>query len=196
MNGRRSTMIFRSALLSVAAIFVLAACTSSDDGGETGTANEPAAGASAEETTGEMETTEPTIAELVAANGDFSTLLTAVTEAELAETLGTEGPFTVFAPTDDAFAQLPEGTLDSLLEPRNQDQLAGILTYHVVPGEVMAADVMPGEVQTVNGETFTVSMDGENVVLTDAAGNEVTVVQTDIPASNGVVHVIDGVLLP
>ena len=137
-----------------------------------------------------------TITEIVADNPDFSTLLTAVQAADLGETLSGEGPFTVFAPTDEAFAALPEGTLDSLLEPSSKDDLAGILTYHVVSGEVMAADVMPGEVMTVNGASFTVSVKDGNVFLTDAAGGKAQVVTTDVPASNGVIHIIDAVLLP
>ena len=131
--------------------------------------------------------------------GSFATLVAAVQAAELDETLRGDGPFTVFAPTDDAFAALPAGTLDTLLADPTGD-LAGILTYHVVEGEVMAADVvdMDGqEVTTVNGATFTVNVgDDGAVTLTDAAGNEVGVVQTDVDASNGVIHVIDGVLLP
>lgn len=131
--------------------------------------------------------------------GDFTTLVTAVQAAGLEETLRSEGPFTVFAPTDDAFAALPEGTLDELLaDPTGA--LAPILTYHVVEGEVMAADVVGldgQEVATVNGASFTVNVsDGGEVSLTDATGNEVNVVATDVDASNGVIHVIDGVLLP
>ena len=131
--------------------------------------------------------------------GSFATLVAAVQAAELDDTLRGDGPFTVFAPTDEAFAALPAGTLDTLLADPTGD-LAGILTYHVVEGEVMAADVvgMDGqEVTTVNGATFTVNVgDDGAVTLTDAAGNEVDVVQTDVDASNGVIHVIDGVLLP
>jgi uncharacterized surface protein with fasciclin (FAS1) repeats len=131
--------------------------------------------------------------------GSFSTLVTAAQAAGLEETLRGEGPFTVFAPTDDAFAALPAGTLDQLLADPTGD-LAGILTYHVVEGEVPAGDVagLDGQpVTTVNGATFTVNVDdGGAVTLTDAAGNEVAVVQTDVDASNGVIHVIDGVLLP
>ena len=112
------------------------------------------------------------------------------------DTLAGAGPYTVFAPTDEAFAALPEGTLDTLLDPMNQEQLAGILTYHVVPAEVMAADVTSGEVETVNGATFTVEVTDGTVTITDGQGNEAQVVQTDIVASNGVIHVIDAVLLP
>ena len=125
--------------------------------------------------------------------------MTAVQAAGLEETLRGEGPFTVFAPTDDAFAALPAGTLDTLLADPTGD-LADILTYHVVEGEVMAADVagLDGqEVTTVNGATSrSRSATTAASTLTDAAGNTVTVVQTDIAASNGVIHVIDGVLLP
>ena len=115
------------------------------------------------------------------------------------ETLRGDAPFTVFAPIDDAFAALPAGTLDTLLaDPTGE--LAGILSYHVVEGEVMAADVVDldaQEVTTVNGATFTVNVgDDGAVTLTDAAGNEVDVVQTDVDANNGVIHVIDAVLLP
>jgi uncharacterized surface protein with fasciclin (FAS1) repeats len=122
-----------------------------------------------------------------------------VQAAGLEETLRGDGPFTVFAPTDDAFAALPAGTLDALLADPTGD-LASILTYHVVEGEVLAADVagLDGQaVTTVNGATFTVNVgDDGSVSLTDAAGNEVGVVQTDIQTSNGVIHVLDGVILP
>ena len=139
------------------------------------------------------------IVDTAIAAGDFTTLVTAVQAAGLEETLRGPGPFTVFAPTDDAFAALPAGTVDTLLADPTGD-LADILTYHVVDGAVMAADVagLDGQdVATVNGATFTVEVgDDGGVSLTDAAGNTVTVVQTDIAASNGVIHVIDGVLLP
>jgi uncharacterized surface protein with fasciclin (FAS1) repeats len=124
--------------------------------------------------------------------------VTAVQAAGLEETLRGEGPFTVFAPTDAAFEKLPAGTLDALLaDPAG---LASILTYHVVAGEVMAADVadLDGEaVTTVNGATFTVNVEADgSVTITDGAGNTATVVTTDITTSNGVIHVIDSVLLP
>ena len=131
--------------------------------------------------------------------GSFATLVAAVQAAELDDKLRRDGPFTVFAPIDEAFAALPAGTLDTLLaDPTGE--LAGILSYHVVEGEVMAADVVDldaQEVTTVNGATFTVNVgDDGAVTLTDAAGNEVDVVQTDVDANNGVIHVIDAVLLP
>jgi uncharacterized surface protein with fasciclin (FAS1) repeats len=139
------------------------------------------------------------IVDTAVAAGDFTTLVAAVQASELEETLRGEGPFTVFAPTDDAFAALPAGTVDTLLEDPTGD-LADILTYHVIAGKVMAEDVagMDGQqVETVNGAKITVNVsDAGAVSLTDAAGNTVNVTTTDIETSNGVIHVIDGVILP
>jgi uncharacterized surface protein with fasciclin (FAS1) repeats len=138
------------------------------------------------------------IVDTAIAAGDFTTLVAAIQAAELEDTLRGEGPFTVFAPTDEAFAALPEGTVDTLLEDPTGD-LADILTYHVVSGAVYAADVvgMDGqEVTTVNGGTFTIGVDGDAVTLTDAQGNVVNVTTTDIETSNGVIPVIDAVLMP
>lgn len=124
--------------------------------------------------------------------GQFSTLAAALEAAGLVDTLKGEGPFTVFAPTDEAFSKLPAGTLDSLLKPENRDQLVSILTYHVVPGKVMASDVGTlSEAETVNGKKIGIEVDGSTVRVDDA-----TVVATDIAASNGVIHVIDSVILP
>ncbi|GGB05260.1 fasciclin domain-containing protein [Allosediminivita pacifica] len=121
----------------------------------------------------------------------FETLVTAVDAAGLVETLKGEGPFTVFAPTDDAFAALPEGTLDTLLMDENSDQLTSIFTYHVVPDAVMSGDLENGmEVETVQGETLTIMTEGGVTV------NGANVTTADIEASNGVIHVIDGVLMP
>ena len=190
--------------LSVAAVLALALATAACSTAEE---TEPAtAETSAEETMTEDSTmseedgtmAEKDIVDTAVAAGDFTTLATALTEAELVDTLKGEGPFTVFAPTDAAFAALPDGTLDTLLEDPTGD-LAGILTYHVVSGKVMAADVvtMDGQmVETVNGGELTVNVDGDAVSLTDANGNTVNVTATDVEASNGVIHVIDGVLLP
>lgn len=142
---------------------------------------------------------EADIVDTAIAAGDFTTLVAAVQAAGLEETLRGDGPFTVFAPTDDAFAALPAGTVETLLEDPTGD-LADILTYHVVSGAVLAADVVGldgQEVETVQGATFTVGVgDDGSVTLTDAAGNVVNVVTTDIETSNGVIHVIDAVLLP
>jgi transforming growth factor-beta-induced protein len=135
---------------------------------------------------------EKDIVDTAIAAGDFNTLVTAVKAAELVETLKGEGPYTVFAPTDAAFAKLPEGTLESLLKPENKAKLAGILTYHVVAGKVMAADVVKmNEAKTVNGQMLKISTtDGK--VMVDGAN----VAKTDIECSNGVIHVIDAVVLP
>lgn len=122
--------------------------------------------------------------------GSFETLTTALEEAGLADTLKEEGPYTVFAPTDDAFAQLPEGTVSSLLEPENQDKLTDILLYHVVAGEVTSDQIVDGELKTVGGKSVYISTD-EGVQVNDA-----NVVKADITADNGVIHVVDHVLLP
>jgi uncharacterized surface protein with fasciclin (FAS1) repeats len=131
------------------------------------------------------------IVEIASGNEDFSTLVAAVVAAGLAETLSGDGPFTVFAPTNEAFAKLPEGTVDELLKPENKEKLAGILTYHVVAGKVMSKDLSDGQkAGTVNGQEITVTM--EDGVKIDAA----TVVSADLEASNGVIHVIDSVIMP
>ena len=130
------------------------------------------------------------IVETAVEAGSFETLTTAVEEAGLADTLKEEGPDTVFAPTDEAFAQLPEGTVSSLLEPENQDKLTDILLYHVVAGEVTSDQIVDGELKTVGGESVYISTD-QGVQINDA-----NVVKADIAADNGVIHVIDQVLLP
>ena len=123
---------------------------------------------------------------------DLSTLVTAVSTAKLGDTLQGDGPFTVFAPTNAAFKELGDEQVQSLLEPENRDQLTQVLTYHVVPGTLTAADLSDGQkLETVAGETLTVKVDGGTVMVDDAS-----VVQPDVEASNGVVHVIDGVLTP
>ncbi len=123
--------------------------------------------------------------------GSFKTLVTAVKAAGLVETLQGKGPFTVFAPTDEAFAKLPAGTVESLLKPENKEKLVAILTYHVVPGKVMAAEVKTMKAKTVNGQELSITVEGGTVTV-DAA----KVVKTDVAASNGVIHVIDTVVLP
>ena len=123
--------------------------------------------------------------------GNFNTLVAAVKAAGLVDTLKGPGPFTVFAPTDEAFAKLPAGTVENLLKSQNKEQLAAILTYHVLPGKVMAADVKSMGAKTVNGKEVAIKLDGGKVTVGPA-----TVVKTDIPASNGVIHVIDTVLIP
>ena len=149
-----------------------------------------ACGSDSEETmdTAAEETTVGTIVDVAVGAGNFTTLVAAVTAADLVETLSGTGPFTVFAPTDEAFAALPAGVLDALLLPENKALLAQILTYHVVSGMVMAADVTDGDVATVEGSTIKLSTMGGVTV------NGAKVVAADVAASNGVIHAIDAVM--
>ena len=132
------------------------------------------------------------IVDTAVAAGQFTTLAAALQAADLVDTLKGDGPFTVFAPTDAAFAKLPEGTVESLLKPENRDQLVAILTYHVVAGKVEAADVVKlDEAKTVNGQDVQITVADNGVQI-----NNANVVKTDIEASNGVIHVIDTVIIP
>ena len=134
----------------------------------------------------------PTIVDVAVQAGTFKTLVAAVQAAGLVDTLNGNGPFTVFAPTDEAFAKLPPGTLDDLLKPENKAKLAAILTYHVVPEKIMAKAVAKMKsAKTVNGQSLTISMKDKDVMVDNAK-----VVKTDIVCSNGVIHVIDAVVLP
>jgi uncharacterized surface protein with fasciclin (FAS1) repeats len=129
---------------------------------------------------------------VVASNaGSFKTLVAAVKAAGLVETLQSKGPFTVFAPTDAAFAKLPPGTVEDLLKPENKAKLVAILTYHVVLDKVMAADVKTMMAKTVNGKELNIKVDDGKVTV-----NNANVIKTDVAASNGVIHVIDAVLIP
>ena len=135
---------------------------------------------------------EKDIVDTAVAAGQFKTLAAALGAAGLVDTLKGAGPFTVFAPTDDAFAKLPAGTVEELLKPENKGKLTAILTYHVVDGNVMAGDVVKlMEAKTLNGMMVKVKVNGDTVMINDAA-----VTSADIAASNGVIHVIDSVLLP
>lgn len=194
-----------SAAVALSTALVLAACSDDSSTTEAGTTEVTTVETTTTETApASAETTTSTVAasgdivDTAVEAGNFSTLVSAVQAAGLEETLRGDGPFTVFAPTDEAFAALPEGTLDELLaEP--EGALTDILTYHVIPSEVLAADVltMDGQtVQTVQGAELTINVDGDKVSLTDAAGNTVNVTKTDIATTNGVIHVIDGVLMP
>jgi uncharacterized surface protein with fasciclin (FAS1) repeats len=146
----------------------------------------------------------PNIVGVAAGNESFATLVAAVKAADLVETLSGEGPFTVFAPTNDAFAKLPAGTVDGLLKPESKDKLTAVLTYHVVAGKYDAAAVVEAingnggkfTVTTVQGGTIELSLKDGNVMLTDANGGTATVVIADVPASNGVIHAIDTVVMP
>lgn len=138
------------------------------------------------------------------ASPDFKTLVTAVKAAKLTDTLASKGPFTVFAPTNDAFAKLPAGTVETLLKPENRDQLTKVLTYHVVPGKLTAAAILQAinagggqaTLTTVEGSQLTAKLDGQNVVLVDESNRTSVVTKTDLVQSNGVIHVIDTVVLP
>ncbi len=169
------------AAIAIASVFALSACGSDDSSSDT---TVPASD------TTEMTTEPGTIVEVAQGNEDFSTLVAAVTAAGLADALSGEGPLTVFAPTNAAFDALPEGLLEKLLLPENKEVLTKILTYHVVSGKVMAADVAAGDVTTLEGSTFAVTTEGGVKV------GSANVTATDIPASNGVIHVIDAVIVP
>jgi uncharacterized surface protein with fasciclin (FAS1) repeats len=184
--------------VGLVAVLALAGC---GDDGDAETADTPDTAATVEETPTEADepTEEPTdeateeggtIVDVASANEDFSTLVAAVEAAGLAETLSGPGPFTVFAPTNEAFEALPDGVLDALLLPENSEALTEVLTYHVLPAEVPSSDVTDGEVETVQGESVTLST-AEGVTVNDA-----TVVTADVEASNGVIHAIDAVLVP
>ncbi len=194
------------AVSSIAALVVLSGCASNDaDDTATDTATETIGAVTPSEMMSEepMESETPmesmsespmddsgTVVDVAAGNPDFETLASAITAADLTETLSGEGPFTVFAPTNEAFEALPDGVLDALLMPENKDALTSVLTYHVLPDEVMAADVTAGEVATVEGSTLEITTD-DGVMVNDA-----TVVTPDVDASNGVIHAIDKVMVP
>lgn len=136
--------------------------------------------------------TKKDIVDVAVENGSFTTLVAAVQAAGLVDTLKSEGPFTVFAPTDAAFSKLPDGTVKMLLKPENKDKLVAVLTYHVLSGKVMAADAMKvNKATTVQGQSLSISAEMGNVMI-----NNAKVIGADVKASNGVIHVIDTVLLP
>lgn len=171
---------------TAAAVIVLAAC--GDDGNDQSEAT-TATPAETEPAAEGADAMAETVIDVAVAN-DFTTLVAAVEAAGLVETLSGEGPFTVFAPTNEAFAALPDGLLDALLLPENKDALTEILTYHVVSGKVLSTDLASGEVTTVQGEDVTVVVD-DGVTVEGA-----NVVVADVEAGNGVVHVIDAVIVP
>lgn len=132
-----------------------------------------------------------TIVEVASSLSDFSTLVAAVKAAGLVNTLSGPGPFTVFAPTNEAFAKLPAGTVENLLKPENKAKLTKILTYHVVSGKVPSTAITPGAVKTVEGSTANIQIRGGKILI-----NKAQVIKADVPATNGVIHVIDTVILP
>jgi len=180
-----------AAVAAITGLVVLSACGSDSNDADEAAATTEAAPAATEAPADDMADEPGTIVDVAVANGSFGTLVAAVTAADLVDTLSSEGPFTVFAPTDDAFAALPAGLVDCLLLEENVDALTAILTYHVVAGEVMSTDLTDGPVATVQGEEITVDLT-DGVTLNDS----VSVVIADVPASNGVIHAIDGVIVP
>ncbi|MBJ7505366.1 MAG: fasciclin domain-containing protein [Ilumatobacteraceae bacterium] len=166
--------------VAIAAALTLAACGSDDTASEDTVAEDAVA----------EEAAAGDIVAVAVGNPDFATLVAALTAAGLVETLQGAGPFTVFAPTEAAFAALPEGLLAKLLLPENVAVLTAILTYHVVPGMVMSTDIAAGDVATVEGSTVALTTDMGVMV------NGATVIAADVPASNGVIHVIDAVIVP
>ena len=167
--------------IAAASVLLLSAC-----GSDGSTADTTVAAAD----TTEMATEVGNIVAVAQGNPEFSTLVAAITAAGLGDALSGEGPFTVFAPTNAAFEALPAGLLEKLLLPENKEVLTKILTYHVVPAKVMAADVAAGDVTTLEGSAFAITTEGGVKV------NASNVTATDVPASNGVIHVIDAVLVP
>ena len=162
-----------------------------------GSAGGVAGASSATTSAGTMATTSSeNVVQIAEHTPQLSTLVAAIKAAGLVHTLEGSGPFTVFAPTNRAFAALPKSTLKSLLEPANKGELASILTYHVVPGALKASEIQPGAVKTVNGATFRVTTANGKLAITDGKGTTVKVIKANIAASNGVIHVINGVLLP
>ncbi|ATW03799.1 fasciclin domain-containing protein [Sphingorhabdus sp. YGSMI21] len=185
-------------ILTTSAVIALAACSTEAPQAavDEGSANAMMDSADSAET--------GTIVDVAVGNADFSTLVTAVTAADLASTLGSEGPFTVFAPTNDAFAKVDPATLNALLTPEKKADLTGLLTYHVVAGELKAADVISAitngggtaVLTTVQGGMLKATLDGDSVILEDETGGKSTVILTDVEASNGVIHAIDTVVMP
>jgi len=201
-NKKIKTM--KKLLLSLSVIAMISFTSCKNNESKESEAKQDEAAMEAETSKEEVEEAPQTVVEIAVGNENFTTLVTAVKAAELVETLSSEGPFTVFAPTNDAFAKLPEGTVATLVEPENKEQLTGILTYHVVSAKFMAADVVKAieenegsfTIPTVQGGELVATLDGENVVITDANGNTSTVVMADVDASNGVIHAIDTVVMP
>ena len=204
-------MKFRTLLLGAAAATLAAACTST---AKTETALAPAAAEAAPPVAEPIEASvtvggaqmypSKNIVENAVNSADHTTLVAAVVAAGLAETLSSPGPFTVFAPVNDAFAALPAGTVDTLLLPENKDTLTKVLTAHVVAGDLKAADLIAlaaanggtATLATVSGDTLTFAVEGGAAVVTDESGGKATVTIADVDQSNGVIHVVDKVLLP
>ena len=195
--------ILKSTLISGLSALALTACSGSDTSDTVATDTEVVQD-DAMISDGTQATTDKNIVALAQDNPQASTLVTAVTAAGLAETLSGSGPFTLFAPTNAAFAKLDKATFDGLLKPESKAKLAALLKYHVVAGNVKAADLAKliadgngtAAVTTLNGGTLKASMNGDKIVLTDAKGGKSTVTTADLVASNGTVHMVDTVVMP
>jgi uncharacterized surface protein with fasciclin (FAS1) repeats len=195
--------ILKSTLISGLSALALTACSGSDTSDTVATDTEVVQD-DAMISDGTQATTDKNIVALAQDNPDASTLVTAVTAAGLAETLSGSGPFTLFAPTNDAFAKLDKATFDGLLKPESKAKLAALLKYHVVAGNVKAADLAKliadgngtATVKTLNGGSLKARMNGDKIVLTDAKGGKSTVAVADLVASNGTVHMVDTVAMP
>ncbi|WP_397576937.1 fasciclin domain-containing protein [Sphingorhabdus sp.] len=195
--------ILKSTLISGLSALALTACSGSDTSDTVATDTEVVQD-DAMISDGTQATTDKNIVALAQGNPQASTLVTAVTAAGLAETLSGSGPFTLFAPSNDAFAKLDKATLDGLMMPASKAKLAALLKYHVVAGNVKAADLAKliadgngtATVTTLNGGTLKASMNGDKIVLTDAKGGKSTVTTADLVASNGTVHMVDTVVMP
>jgi uncharacterized surface protein with fasciclin (FAS1) repeats len=195
--------ILKSTLISGLSALALTACSGSDTSDTVATDTEVVQD-DAMISDGTQATTDKNIVALAQGNPQASTLVTAVTAAGLAETLSGSGPFTLFAPSNAAFAKVDKATLDGLLKPESKAKLASLLKYHVVAGNVKAADLAKliadgngtAAVTTLNGGTLKASMNGDKIVLTDAKGGKSTVTTADLVASNGTVHMVDTVVMP
>jgi uncharacterized surface protein with fasciclin (FAS1) repeats len=195
--------ILKSTLISGLSALALTACSGSDTSDTVATDTEVVQD-DAMISDGTQATTDKNIVTLAQGNPQASTLVTAVTAAGLAETLSGSGPFTLFAPSNDAFAKLDKATLDGLLKPESKAKLAELLKYHVVAGNVKAADLAKmiadgngtATVKTLNGGSVQARMNGDKIVLTDAKGGKSTVTTADLVASNGTVHMVDTVVMP
>lgn len=195
--------ILKSTLISGLSALALTACSGSDTSDTAATDTEVVQD-DAMISDGTQATTDKNIVALAQGNPQASTLVTAVTAAGLAETLSGSGPFTLFAPSNDAFAKLDKATLDGLLKPESKAKLAALLKYHVVAGNVKAADLAKliadgngtASVTTLNGGSVQARMNGDKIVLTDAKGGKSTVTTADLVASNGTVHMVDTVVMP
>jgi uncharacterized surface protein with fasciclin (FAS1) repeats len=188
---------FMIAGVSAAALLALSACNSEEPADTAAMTADPAMEQAAPAADG-------TVVEVAQGNPEFSTLVEAVTAADLAGTLNGAGPFTVFAPTNAAFDKIPEADLQALLQPEQREALQGVLTYHVVPGRLMAADIASQaeandgsvELTTVEGGTLTLRETSGQWVITDENGNTSTIAMADVAASNGVIHAVDTVVMP